>query len=58
MPLEDWQFWLVTGVALWRLTALAKEFLPRSQNPDESPGSPCAGCAMGQAACRQKNLTG
>ncbi len=55
MPVHDWQFWLVTLVALWRLTALTRSFLgfPR---PATAQDTACSRCALGQAACRSKSL--
>ena len=50
MPFDDWQFYVVTLVALWGLWALLRPFLPRDRKAE--PG--CPTCASGSAAGRKK----
>lgn len=46
LPWGDWQFYVVTAVALWGARLLIRQLLPM-------PGSqsPCGSCAAGAAAC-------
>jgi hypothetical protein len=48
----DWQFFLVTAVALWGLWTIVRQFLPAGLFGDAEPEgtSPCGHCAAG-AAC-------
>lgn len=53
MPFGDWQFWLVTLLALWGLWVMARPFLPRRKvSPDEQAA--CPNCASGSAASKKK----
>ncbi len=48
----DWQFFVVTAVALWGLWTILRQFLPAGLFGDSEPEvtSPCGHCAAG-AAC-------
>lgn len=52
MPVDDWQFWIVTAAALWGAFAVARPFLPRKAKPTGG----CPGCAAGAAAMRPKRV--
>ena len=45
LPWHDWQFWVVTALALGALAVLVRQVMPRSEGPA------CGGCASGSAAC-------
>ncbi|MDX1998520.1 MAG: hypothetical protein SF066_12450 [Thermoanaerobaculia bacterium] len=44
VPWGDWQFWVVTAVALGGLLALLRPLLPRKTGAPEPGCSHCAGC--------------
>ena len=47
IPVADWQFWIVTLVALFGLVKLVRTVLPDKKKPN----APCPHCASGSAAC-------
>lgn len=53
MPLHDWQFWVVSLLALWGLWLLARPLLPvrKSSNADEAG---CPNCASGAASSKKR----
>ena len=52
LPWHDWQFWVVTAVALGALWVLVRQVIPRSEGPA------CGGCASGAAACAKHRPPG
>lgn len=44
VPWNDWQFWVVTAVALGGLGLLLRPLLPRKTGAPEPGCSHCAGC--------------
>lgn len=46
MPVDDWQFWLVTFAALGAAALVLRPFLPRRGKKDAG----CAGCPSGEKA--------
>ena len=51
-PWTDWQFWLVSGIALWCAWLVVRQLLPRSDS------SACGACASGTAACAKHTRQG
>lgn len=47
MPFTDWQFYFVTAAALWGGWQVLRPFA----SSRKGAGSPCGGCAVGNAAC-------
>lgn len=54
MPLHDWQFWLVTLLALWGLWALARTVVPARRRSAADGGAGCPNCAAGAASFKPK----
>jgi hypothetical protein len=52
MPVHDWQFWVVTLLALGGAWLVAKPFLPKRRSMSEGDPS-CPTCASGSAASRK-----
>jgi len=53
MPWRDWQFWLVSALAIWGLWVLARPFIPRRKSAgDDEPA--CPNCASGSSASKKK----
>ncbi len=50
LPLDQWQFYVVTAVALAGVWALLRPFLRRSG----SGGSGCGGCASGTTSRKRR----
>ncbi len=48
LPLGDWQFWVVTPVAVWGAWMVVRMFVPRRKSGDS-----CPSCASGSAATRR-----
>lgn len=53
LPLDDWQFWAATAIALGSLVVAARPFLPRRGKA----AGPCPGCPSGSAAQRPKRTS-
>jgi hypothetical protein len=54
MPWNDWQFWLVSLLAVWGLWVLARPFLPRKRAASASTS--CPNCASGSAAAKPRRV--
>ncbi|MFG0330070.1 MAG: hypothetical protein ACF8PN_09250 [Phycisphaerales bacterium] len=57
LPLDDWQFWVVTLVGLFAAWIVVRPFLPSRK---KAKGGACGGCASGAAATakpKRVNLT-
>ena len=52
MPINDWQFWLVTVLAIGALWLLIRTVAPRRSTSAEDPA--CPNCASGAASSRSK----
>lgn len=52
MPWHDWQFWIVSLLALWGLWVLGKPFWPRRRADGEASAS-CPNCSSGTAAAKK-----
>ena len=55
-PWTDWQFWLVTAIAVWGASVIVRPFLPRRR--DESPCATCAVGASTHAASKPRQVQG
>lgn len=47
LPLDDWQFWVVTGLALSAVWLVVAPLLPKRK---KDKGAACPGCPSGEAA--------
>jgi hypothetical protein len=54
MPWRDWQFWIVTALALAGAWLIARPFLPRKRGDGAAPG--CPNCASGSAASKPRRV--
>lgn len=52
MPWRDWQFWIVSLLALWGLWVLSKPFWPRRKADGEA--SACPNCSSGSGPAAKK----
>lgn len=48
VPLGDWQFWVVTALAVSAIWLVASPFVPRRKKP----GAACPGCPSGEDASK------
>jgi len=55
MPWHDWQFWLVTVLAVWGLWMLSRPFWPR-RKADGSASASCPNCSSGRAAAKSRKV--
>jgi hypothetical protein len=54
MPWTDWQFWLVTMLALGGLWILLRPFIPLKKRADA--GASCPHCASGSASSKPRRV--
>jgi hypothetical protein len=54
MPWHDWEFWIVTVLAMIGLFILMRPFLPRRKG---SANAACPNCASGEAAAKPRRAT-
>lgn len=52
MPLHDWQFWMVTLLALGAIWMLVRTIAPRRSKSIDDPA--CPNCGSGSAASKSK----
>ncbi len=55
LPLDQWQFYVVTAVALAGVWALLRPFLRRGRSGASSAG--CGGCASGSTSTRRRAVS-
>jgi hypothetical protein len=55
LPLDDWQFWVVSGLVLSAIWLLVSPFLPRKKRRKPAP---CPGCPGGseEKAAKPKHV--
>jgi hypothetical protein len=52
MPWHDWEFWIVTLLAVWGGWVLLRPFMPRKKGGTSAPA--CPNCASGSGAAAAK----
>jgi len=53
MPWRDWEFWIVTTLAVVGVIVLLRPFIPRRKGSDAS----CPNCATGSASAKPRRAT-
>ncbi len=56
LPINDWQFWVVTAMAFGAVVFVVRPFLPTKHNRNRN-ASACGGCASGNAVSRKPKKT-
>ena len=51
MPWNDWEFWIVTTLALMGVIVLLRPFLPKRKGTSDAS---CPNCASGSAAAKPR----
>jgi hypothetical protein len=54
MPWSDWQFWIVSVLALGGLWIMARPFLPWRKGDGSAPA--CPNCASGSASAKPRRV--
>lgn len=54
MPWHDWEFWVVTLLAMWGLFVLLRPFMPRRKGDNSAPS--CPNCASGSAVAKPRRV--
>lgn len=49
LPLDDWQFWVATALAVSAIWLIASPLLPKRR---KRSGAACPGCPSGEAAAK------
>jgi len=56
IPYDNWQFWVVTVIALWAGYTVIRPFLSRPGNKQEDTPA-CPHCSSGKAASKKAKKT-